>query len=112
MNQEEKCQNGMCFHGPEDHDGGACWKITQPILEKEQTIDKFCGCIIKGNTRPFAHEKMGFMTVTEIGDRLITKVCKGCGDEVSLMIDVELCMYCKDRPEYWENEIPTLKESL
>jgi hypothetical protein len=109
MNQDDKCKPiGMCFHGPEDHNGGACWHITQAGLEKEQTVDKFCACILSTNTRPFNHPLMGFMTVEELGDRMITKVCMGCGDAVNLLITETLCMLCKDRPEYWKNEIPTL----
>jgi hypothetical protein len=108
MNQDDKCTPiGMCFHGPEDHKGGACWKITQPQLENEPTIDKYCACIAAGNTRLFAD--MGFMQVQELGDRMITKICRGCGDAVNLLITEEFCMRCKDKPEYWKNEIPTLE---
>lgn len=110
MNQEDKCGNGICFHGEEFHEEGACWKITQELLVKENTVDKFCGCIPVGQIRRFGHRLMGFMPVQEIGDLMITKECEGCHRVFNLLINETLCMTCKDRPEFWENEIPTLKE--
>ena len=111
MNQEEKCKNGQCFHGDEDHKEGACWKITQEQLKNEKTVDKFCGCLVQGNTRRFDHPKMGFMPVQELGDLMITKECIGCHGIFNMLIKETLCMICKDRPEFWVNIPPTLKEN-
>jgi len=96
----------MCFHGPEEHEEGACWKVTQPQIESLPTIDKFCGCIGNGNTRRFNHRLMGFMVPHELGDLMITKECSGCHQVLNMLINEKLCMVCRDRPENYHPEHP------
>lgn len=98
------CLRERCTHGAEYHKEGACWFITQPIFENDNTDEKYCICNEQDNIR--LYKTKGFMVKTP-NDYMITKKCDTCGDEVTLLANVTTCNRCKDRPENYQPLNPT-----
>jgi len=88
------CPNDeFCSHGPQDHDEGACYFITNPNLKNEDNVNKYCKCVVTDNIRRFG--RIGFMPI-EQHDSMVTKNCISCGLPVVLRIDESTCMTCKE----------------
>lgn len=84
-----------CEHGEEFHDEGLCWKITNPELEDEKTNKKYCPCnSAKGFIRTYA--RLGWMEALP-HDKMITKKCEACGEEVMLQVEEKFCTTCKSQ---------------
>ncbi|MGI0022531.1 MAG: hypothetical protein ACRD9Q_06695 [Nitrososphaeraceae archaeon] len=86
------------------HYEGACWFITQPIFEKDNTDEKYCICKSDGNIR--LYKTKGFMPITP-NDYMLIKPCKVCRDDVVLLVNEDTCLRCKDKPENYEPINPT-----
>jgi hypothetical protein len=88
-----KQEHTGCEHGPEYHEEGLCWKITNPELEEEPTDKKYCPCNSnKGLIRRY--ERTGYMEA-QSDDRMIPRPCDSCGAEVLLVIGNKICISCK-----------------
>ena len=103
------CDYEKCSHSMDEHDEGICWHIVDfDADEKTQDVGKFCQCKIDSGSknaeeqliRRFNHPKMGYSEPGE-NDLMVTKLCAICNDEVVLLLNENMCMYCKDKPEQY-----------
>ena len=93
-----KNEHTGCEHGPEYHQEGLCWKVTNPELEEEQTTKKYCPCTRDKNLIR-TYKRLGY-TEAEPNDQMITKKCIICGDEVLFNLKHSVCGACKTSSLY------------
>jgi hypothetical protein len=82
--------------GQEYHDEGLCWKITQEEYAEHPTNFKYCPCAKKPELIR-RYERVGYMERGE-HDHMITRKCKGCGDDCLFTIHDIFCKVCKSNP--------------
>lgn len=92
--EKDRCQFGMCAHGPEEHDKGSCFHITQEDLAKKPTNKKFCPCGINDGQNLRLYEDLGFMEPTYY-DTMVTKDCRKCGKTLLINVDNCYCLTCR-----------------
>lgn len=96
--QKVKCHFNHCEHktesmGENTHDEGVCWKITQEEFADKPTNAKYCPCK-KDNEFIRRYERVGYME-REQHDQMITRACKGCGQDCLFTIHDTECIACK-----------------
>ena len=122
LEPKAKCEYGNCEHGPEEHEAGVCWAITDKKLIDEPDEKKFCSCkstpelthgwdILKARN-PIDGEgwqdpgktitiKKDFITgkILKVDVKydyiMITKVCHTCRKVCCIRVDEVDCTSCR-----------------